>query len=126
MMYRLVPATFTLILIAIVIAAADCPPDDPVPPDVVLDNFRFAPETLTVALGDSVRWRHDQGLIPHTVTSGPVNAPDGIFDSRAGDPSARMRDGDVFAHAFSVPGVFDYHCVVHGGIGMTGVIRVLP
>ncbi len=117
-----------LLGIAIVCSAVDCPPDEPPAPsaDVVMVGTTFNPSSLTIAAGDTVTWLHDAGVLPHTVTSGEVGAADAgsLFDSRGGDPDARMADGDTFTHVFTDAGTFDYHCVVHGGIGMVGTIIV--
>ncbi len=95
--------------------------------EVILRDFRFNPDELTINACDTVTWVHQQGNIPHTVTSG--NPGDGnagaIFDSRGGDPDARMRQGDTFSHTFADPETFPYHCVVHGNI-MTGTVTVNP
>ncbi len=116
-----------LVFVAVVLMAVDCRPDDPPAPaaDVVLKDTAFNPDTLTVAIGASVLWLHDDGARPHTVTSGLVDAPDGVFDSREGDDAARMSDGDTFAHTFADAGTFSYHCIVHRD-RMTGVIVVTP
>jgi plastocyanin len=37
---------------------------------------RFYPESITVNVGDSVNWKHDSGVEPHTVT---LLGPDGMF-----------------------------------------------
>ncbi len=116
-----------LVFVSIVLMAVDCPPKEPPAPgpDIVLKDTAFDPDTLTVAIGASVLWLHDDGGRPHTVTSGLVDAPDGKFDSREGDDDARMSDGDTFAHTFDVAGAFPYHCFVHRD-RMTGVIIVTP
>ena len=95
---------------------------------VVLRNFAFNPAALTIDACDVVTWEHQQGNIPHTVTSGNVGDSDAgaLFDSRAGEPDARMREPDTFSHVFQDAGTFPYHCVVHGGGSMTGTITVNP
>lgn len=120
---------FRKLAICLAFVAFSCPSPEPEPePDnvVTLEGFRFNPENLTISVGDTVVWEHRQGDVPHTVTSGEVGAADGIFDSRDGDPNARMREPDTFQHTFTEPGTFAYHCVVHGGNGMVGTITVEP
>ncbi len=110
-------------------ASADVTVSDgqPVTHTVSLQNFAFNPAELTINAGDIVTWVHQQGNVPHTVTSGNVGDADAgaIFDSRGGDPDARMREGDTFSHTFTDPGTFPYHCVVHGN-RMTGTVTVNP
>ena len=68
------------------------------------------------------------------MTSGVFAAPDAghLFDSRDGDPNARMREPDKFPHRFDTAGTFPYHCVVHGSPDtsdpdvMNGTITVKP
>ena len=68
---------------------------------VTIDNFSFTPATLTVAAGTTVTWiNHDD--VQHTVT-----ASDKSFDSGAIDT-----DG-TFAHEFTTPGTYAYHCAIH-------------
>ncbi len=95
---------------------------------VTLQEIAFNPDALTIRACDTVTWQHNDGRIPHTVTSGNVGDPDAgaIFDSRGGDPDARMTQGDTFSHTFDDAGTFAYHCVVHGGRGMTGSVTVNP
>ena len=96
--------------------------------EVILQNFRFNPDALIINACDTVTWVHQQGNIPHTVTSGNLGDDDAgaIFDSRGGDPDARMRQGDTFSHTFADPETFPYHCVVHANRGMTGTVTVNP
>ena len=102
---------------------------------VIMNNFVFVPDALTIRAGDTVIWRHEQDGIPHTSTSGIKNAADAgaIFDSRGGVPNARMREPDTFSQIFNDTGTFPYHCVVHGVVnpngspgGMSGTIMVNP
>jgi plastocyanin len=68
---------------------------------VSIDNFAFAPATLTVKAGSTVTWtNHDEE--PHTVA-----ATDGSFHSPG------MGTGATFSHAFPTAGKFDYVCSIH-------------
>ena len=90
---------------------------------ITMDNFAFSPATLTIAKCDTVTWLHNQAGEIHTVTSDAAD----VFDSRGGNPDARMQQGDSFSHTFNNTGTFIYHCVVHGGAGgagMSGTISV--
>jgi plastocyanin len=82
--------------------------------EVVLSGLSFTPSQLTIAVGDTVRWRNQSGF--HDVV-----ADDGSF--RSGPPSAA---GFVFERTFTTPGTFGYYCSVHGspGEGMIGRIVV--
>ena len=83
---------------------------------VKLSNFAFAPREVTISAGSTVEWLDETGR--HT-----VEADDGSFRS------ATLASGDSFEHTFSQPGVFPYHCGLHGAAGgkdMAGVIKVVP
>jgi plastocyanin len=86
------------------------PPADP--NEVRIDNFAFAPRSLTVAAGTKVTWVNRDD-VPHTATS---SAKPRAFDSRTLDTD------DRFSHTFTTPGVYDYFCAVHPN--MTGQIIV--
>jgi plastocyanin len=68
---------------------------------VTIDNFAFAPATLTVSAGSTVTWTN-RDEEPHTVV-----ASDGSFHSPG------MGTGANFSHTFSAPGRFDYVCSIH-------------
>jgi len=83
---------------------------------VVLQDIQFKPPTITIDVGDTVTWTHQDGTTPHTVT-----ADDGSFDHSM--PST----GSTFSHAYDHPGTFRYYCKIHGGPGgqgMSGVVTV--
>jgi plastocyanin len=71
-------------------------------PQITIDNFSFAPPTLTVAAGTEVTWvNHDD--IPHTVVSEDKTT----FKSRALDTDEK------FSFTFSKPGTYTYFCSIH-------------
>jgi plastocyanin len=78
--------------------------------EVKIDNFSFAPGSLTVAVGTTVTWtNHDD--IPHTVVS-----TDGVFKSKV------MDTDEKFSYTFTKAGTFPYFCSVHPK--MTGTVLV--
>jgi plastocyanin len=79
-------------------------------------SFRFEPENLTIAPGDTVVWRNTGGI--HNVM-----ADDSSF--RSGDPDSAAW---TFTRVFDTAGLFGYHCQPHGGpggLGMSGSINVI-
>jgi plastocyanin len=68
---------------------------------VSIDNFAFAPATLTVKVGGTVTWTN-RDEEPHTVA-----ANDGTFHSPG------MGTGATFSHTFPAAGTFDYVCSIH-------------
>jgi plastocyanin len=69
---------------------------------VTIDNFSFAPATLTIPAGTEVIWvNHDD--IPHTVVSDDKTT----FKSRALDTDEK------FSFTFTKPGIYTYFCSIH-------------
>jgi plastocyanin len=79
-------------------------------------GFNFSPSSLTISAGDTVEWVWGNGN--HTVTSGTACTSSGLFDLplSAANPKATF--------TFNSAGAYDYFCVPHCGLGMTGVITV--
>lgn len=71
------------------------------PNAVTIDNFAFAPQTLTVRAGTTVIWtNHDEE--PHTVA-----AKDGSFRSPG------MDNGGSYTFTFAKAGTYEYICSIH-------------
>ena len=82
---------------------------------VTVTNFAFTPQTLTITVGDTVKWNNVQGV--HN-----VRADDFSFFSGPAAPAPW-----VFTHVFTAEGNNPYYCEPHGGpggSGMSGVIIV--
>jgi plastocyanin len=76
---------------------------------VSIVDFAFAPASITVDVGDTVRWTN-QDSAPHDVTG------DGL-------DSGRMQEGDTYIHTFTSAGSVSYICTIHPS--MKGTVRVL-
>jgi plastocyanin len=76
----------------------------------VYDNY-FRPDSITVSVGTTVRWTNS-GQHRHTITS-----DDGQWDS------GELSPGTGYAHTFTAPGTYPYHCTVHAN-EMRGVVIV--
>ncbi len=79
-------------------------------PQIRIENFQFAPATVTVTVGTTVTWKNDDGTL-HTVTSATK-----VFSS------AGLDEGGVFSYTFTSPGTYTYYCKLHPH--MTGTIVV--
>jgi plastocyanin len=79
---------------------------------VKIDNFTFAPSTLTVKAGTNVTWRNEDD-IPHTIASSAR-----LFKSKALDTD------DSFSFTFNDAGSYEYFCSLHPH--MKGTIVVEP
>jgi len=78
--------------------------------EVKIDNFAFAPQTLTVPAGSRVTWINKDDM-PHSVVD-----KDQAFKSKA------LHTDEKFSYTFDKPGTYDYLCSIHPT--MTGKIIV--
>lgn len=87
-------------------------PTAPAGTSVTMAGARFAPATLSIRAGDTVRWFNDD-MMPHTVT-----ASDRGFDS------GYLAPGTSFERRFDASGTYPYVCVYHPW--MTATVEVAP
>jgi plastocyanin len=88
---------------------------------------RFVPETLSIGVGDTVKWTNP-AFVTHTVTFDPsmaatptnVALPPGVspFDS------GNIEEDQSFSHTFTVKGTYKYVCKYHEAMGMVGTVIV--
>lgn len=69
--------------------------------EVSIENFSFAPATLTVKAGTKVTWINRDD-VPHTVDENDKRFKSGPMDT-----------DDQFSYTFSSPGTFSYFCALH-------------
>jgi len=67
--------------------------------EVNIRNFDFEPASVTIAVGDTVRWTNMDSAV-HTIDGGR-------FRSEA------LRQGDSYSYTFSEAGTYYYMCTVH-------------
>ena len=79
---------------------------------VNIDNFAFAPATLTVTAGATVTWKNED------------DSPHRIGDKNGTFKSAALDTDDTFSHTFAAPGEYPYICTIHPY--MVGKIIVKP
>jgi plastocyanin len=82
------------------------------PAAVVIHNFRFVPQTLTVAAGTTVPWTNNDTDV-HSIADRGSAFRSGELDSK-----------DTFSYTFTKPGEFTYSCTFHPM--MVGRIIVKP
>jgi len=80
--------------------------------EVRIDNFTFAPDTLTVPAGTRVVWTNRDD-IPHSVVDAerPPRFKSPVLDT-----------DEAFARSFDTPGRYTYFCGLHPH--MTGMVIV--
>ncbi|MEP6687859.1 MAG: plastocyanin/azurin family copper-binding protein [Gemmatimonadales bacterium] len=82
---------------------------------------RFEPASITVFVGDTVNWLWPVGSASHNIVPDDGNQP-----STSGAPTGFPK---FLSFRFATPGVYPYHCTVHGGpggVGMSGSVTVQP
>jgi len=86
---------------------------------VLVSNFEFFPTTVVIPRGGVVRWVWTEDGA-HTVTSGMLGEPDGLFENAADTT------GDFFDFQFEDAGEFPYFSDIPADIdeGMSGVVIV--
>jgi len=86
--------------------------------EVSIVNFKFVPQSVTINVGDTIRWTNN-GTVQHTTTSGTNCTKDGKWDSGLLSP------GQTFSFVFNAAGNFPYYCIPHClSAGMTGTVIV--
>lgn len=94
-------------------------------------GLAFAPEELTVSVGDTVTW--DFQAPTHNVSAWPemhdkISIPDGAEGfgtmEQGGDAFATIEEGETFEHTFETAGEYTYVCTPHAASGMVGTIVV--
>ncbi|MGH7165865.1 MAG: cupredoxin domain-containing protein [Nitrospiraceae bacterium] len=87
----------------------------------------FSPGQVTIKTGERVVWVYADGAKePHTVTSGGCPGHDCSGGGKEFNSGVTLtKPGDTFAHTFTKPGIFEYHCELHAS-NMRGTVRVTP
>jgi plastocyanin len=114
MKQALLPAAASLSLPKPAAADAAAPPEpaaDAKKPQVTIDNFSFAPRTLTVPVGATVTWTNKDD-IPHTVVS-----------TKRKFASPALDTNQQFSFRFMAAGTYPYYCSVHPMMTGTVVVR---
>lgn len=91
--------------------------DEPGINEVWMEGHSFTPSTLTIESGTTVTWTNQSDEV-HTVTSGVDGDHDGEFDS------GNLSPGEEYSYTFDETGEYDYYCIPHHEVGMTGRIVV--
>ena len=80
---------------------------------IVSATVGFSPSSITINVGDTVKWTNNDTTTTHTVTS---------TDSPAAFDSGNVAPQGTFSHTFNAPGDYPYHCSIH--TNMTGSVSV--
>ncbi len=91
---------------------------------VAIGDFRWSSPTVNVNLGDTVTWVWVGPDTQHSVTGLSANATQ--YDSDPGGRTPDHKPGDRFQVKFSVPGTYEFHCVLHGIVRGSVVVDPVP
>lgn len=105
----------TLLMLTALLAAAAVAPAATF--TVTQTGTSFAPNDLSINVGDTVEWVWTGGF--HTVTNGT-----GAADPGAGTLFDATLSSGSFSYTFTSIGDVPYFCRPHESLGMTGIVRV--
>lgn len=86
---------------------------------VTTDGLNFVPAELTIQVGETVEFQNGGGA--HNVNASLSIFPDNPEGFSSGNVSSSPW---TFQHTFTLPGVYQYQCDPHAGLGMVGTITV--
>ncbi|KAG0222957.1 hypothetical protein BGW42_006185 [Actinomortierella wolfii] len=79
---------------------------------VNIQNFAFNPPSITIAVGDTVRWIN-RDSVAHTSTSDTA----GLWESGS------LTQGKNYTRAFNVEATYQYHCKPHPNMKGTVIVK---
>ncbi|MBL1279132.1 MAG: T9SS type A sorting domain-containing protein [Fluviicola sp.] len=85
--------------------------------NIDVSGISFTPSSITINVGDTVRWTNSSGT--HN-----VNATTATYPGNPASFGNSLGTGWVFTHIFTVAGSYDYRCDAHFNSGMAGTITV--
>ena len=101
--YLGITAVTLLALALFVLPQSSSAADNPAATVVIkIDNFSFAPQTVTVPAGTQVTWTN-QDDIPHTIVS----------DDKTTFKSPALDTDERFSFTFTKAGTYEYFCSIH-------------
>lgn len=86
-------------------------------------EYAFAPDSLSVAVGDTVTWTWDSTNHNVVVDDRPEDA---AWSGTDGGVAESYDTGYEYEHAFETPGTYEYYCSPHEGLGMRAEVVVEP
>ncbi|MFZ5863289.1 MAG: plastocyanin/azurin family copper-binding protein [Nitrospirota bacterium] len=82
------------------------------------ESFLFAPQALSIRVGDRVRWTNHDGQMHMVVTAKPDS------DGRELELYHRLDPDATFEYQFNTAAAYHYYCAIH--FQMWGIISVNP
>ena len=113
-MRRLTTNAVVVLAVALMAIMFSAPASQAATVDVSIAGFAFAPDTLIIPAGTTVKWTNNDG-VPHTSTS------DG-----AGWDSGTLSTGQTYSFQFNTAGTFPYHCGIHPTMLAVVIVEAAP
>ncbi|MEM1322474.1 MAG: plastocyanin/azurin family copper-binding protein [Bacteroidota bacterium] len=87
-------------------------------------NFFYNPNSLTISIGDTVRWINEGGF--HNVNADVNTLTGNSYNNPESFSSSPTTDGVLLTRVFTVAGTYEYDCSVgsHAANGMVGTLIV--
>lgn len=82
------------------------------------DGYSFSPTTITIARGDTLKWKNNAVVTDHDVFGAQ---PSSYISSGS---QGGMQPGASYSRVFDSAGTFPYLCRTHSSDGMTGTVIV--
>lgn len=83
----------------------------------------FDPSTVTIKVGDEVKWVNNK-LSPHNVVFATGDGVDDSVATKLSHKGLAFAAGESFSSTFTEPGTYTYYCEPHRGAGMVGKVIV--
>src|SRR6266568_1697774 len=80
---------------------------------VQIENYAYAPSSITVEVGDTITWTNDD-TAPHTITTS--SGPQALS-------SPYLSKGQSWGFTFRAPGTYSYYCAVHPYMRAQVIVR---
>ncbi|MFC6954245.1 plastocyanin/azurin family copper-binding protein [Halorubellus litoreus] len=87
-------------------------------------QFVFTPAVVWVEQGATVEWTIEGGSHSVTAYHEENGQPGRVPEDASAFDSGVLSAGESFEHTFETPGVHNYYCTPHRGLGMTGIVVV--
>lgn len=82
--------------------------------NVSIENMAFSPQTLSVEVGDTIRWTLVNGN--HNVNSVALSLPAGAALISSGAMGSNMTIGSTYDYKVSIAGNYGYFCGIHSNM----------
>ncbi len=79
-------------------------------------GISYSPQNIRISVGDEVQWQGAGGL-GGDFTSHPLVSDEGLWPVQS--------TGTTFTFKFTQAGLYQYHCQIHGPLGMVGTVLVV-